>query len=79
MESVGIHRWAAGVSNSTNITKAACRDITQTNPTILDLCDCVHHIQNTIKDITKLNTFKPVSNLISYCAQKSTNQTSLVH
>lgn len=28
---------------------------------MLDLRDCVHHIQLTIKDITALEEFKPVS------------------
>jgi len=48
------------VSDSTNVTKAARREVSATVPTILDLRDCVHHLQNVIKDITQLNTFKPV-------------------
>jgi hypothetical protein len=57
---VGNERWAATASDSTNVTKAARRDITAKIPTILDLRDSVHHIQLTIKDITNLEEFKPV-------------------
>jgi hypothetical protein len=41
--------------------KAARRDTIALVPTMLDLWDCVHHIQNTIKDITNLPAFKPAS------------------
>jgi hypothetical protein len=57
---VGDERWAPTASDSTNVTKAARRDITAKIPTILDLRDSVHHIQLTIKDITNLEEFKPV-------------------
>lgn len=57
---VGEERWAATVSDSTNVTKPAHRDITQKIPTMLDLRDSVHHIQLTIKDITGIEEFKPV-------------------
>ncbi|KXN87127.1 hypothetical protein AN958_09181 [Leucoagaricus sp. SymC.cos] len=33
-------------------------------PTILPVWDCVHHIQNTIKDITQLNAFKDMISLM---------------
>jgi len=46
--------------DSTNVTKAACHDITEKIPTILDLHDSVHHIQLTIKDITAIEEFKSV-------------------
>jgi len=49
------------VSDSTNVTKAAHRETAKNVPGLLDICDCVHHIQLTIKDITKLKAFKNVS------------------
>ena len=61
ISSVGEERWAAAVSDSTNVTKAARRQTTERVQTILDLRDSVHHIQLTIKDITFLEEFKPVS------------------
>lgn len=48
------------VSDSTNVTKAARRETCAVVETMLDLRDCVHHIQLTIKDITTLEEFKPV-------------------
>lgn len=58
IEAVGIDQWAAIVSDNTNVTKAAHRNTIEIVPTMLDLWDCVHHLQNTIKDITKLFAFK---------------------
>jgi len=49
------------VSDSTNVTKAARRKTCAVVETMLDLRDCVHHIQLTIGDITTLEEFKPVS------------------
>jgi len=61
IESVGIEKWAATVSDSTNVTKAAHRETAKNVPGLLDIRDCVHHIQLAIKDITKLEVFKSVS------------------
>ncbi|RDB28214.1 hypothetical protein Hypma_001371 [Hypsizygus marmoreus] len=58
MNMVGPCHWGAVCSDSTNVTKAARREIAAAIPTVIDLCDCVHHLQNTIKDITKLSEFK---------------------
>ena len=61
ISTVGEEKWAATVSDSTNVTKAARRETCAVVETMLDLRDCVHHIQLTIKDITTLEEFKPVS------------------
>jgi len=61
LESISEGKWAAIVSDNTNVTKVARRDTIALVPTMLDLWDCVHHIQNTIKDITNLLAFKPAS------------------
>ena len=45
---------------------------------MLDLWDCVHHIQNTIKDITNLLAFKPASARLLLLYFKPTD-TLLVH
>ena len=58
IDSIGRDKWVAAVSDSTNVTKAARRTTVQVVQTMLDLRDCVHHIQNTIKDITKLEDFE---------------------
>ncbi|KAF8817235.1 hypothetical protein BYT27DRAFT_7075277 [Phlegmacium glaucopus] len=67
IESVGKDKWAAIVSDNTNVTKAARCDTIDLVPTMLDLWDCIHHIQNTIKDITNLLAFKPASPCRCYC------------
>ncbi|PPQ80645.1 hypothetical protein CVT25_001653 [Psilocybe cyanescens] len=59
ISSVGEERWAAAVSDSTNVTKAAHRQTTDVVKTILDLRDSVHYIQLTIKDSTTLDEFEP--------------------
>ncbi|KAJ6607061.1 ribonuclease H-like domain-containing protein [Mycena sp. CBHHK59/15] len=56
---IGENKWAATCSDSTNVTKAARRNLVAVVPTMQDLCDCVHHIHNTIGDINKLAEFKP--------------------
>lgn len=53
-------KWAAVCSDSTNVTKATRREVSATTPTILNLNDAVHHLHNTIGEITKLNEFKTV-------------------
>jgi hypothetical protein len=61
--SIGAEKWAATVSDSTNVTKVARRETSQVVKTMLDLRDSVHHIQLTIKDVTTLEEFKPVSEI----------------
>jgi endoglucanase Acf2 len=56
-----VDKWAAVCSDITNVTKATWKNISTENPTILDLNDAIHHLQNTIGDITKLDEFKSVS------------------
>ena len=61
ISSIGEERWAAAVSDSTNVTKAARRQTTERVQNIPDLWDSVHHIQLTIKNIMGLEEFKPVN------------------
>ncbi|KAF9521628.1 hypothetical protein CPB83DRAFT_900472 [Crepidotus variabilis] len=75
IDSVGRDRWAATVSDNTNVTKAARTETSAVVPTLLDLWDCVHHIQNTIKDITNDEDFKSLlmlmKGLIKYFSKSS--------
>jgi hypothetical protein len=61
LKAIGLHNWAAVVSDNTNVTKAARRLIHEAVPTIMPIWDCVHHIQNMIKDVSNLSEYKPVS------------------
>lgn len=61
IRSIGEGNWAATCSDSTNVTKASRRELVNVIPTILDLCDAVHHLHNTIGDINKLPDFRFVS------------------
>ncbi|KAF9497418.1 hypothetical protein BDN71DRAFT_1494751 [Pleurotus eryngii] len=54
---VGESRWAASVSDNTNVTKACRRKLTDAIPSILNLANCVHHLQLLLGDITKLGHF----------------------
>lgn len=56
--SIGENNWAAACSDSTNVTKAAQRETVNIITTILDLCDAIHHLHNTIGDINKLLELK---------------------
>ncbi|KAF9549384.1 hypothetical protein CPC08DRAFT_648213 [Agrocybe pediades] len=56
---IGHDRWSALCSDNTAVTRAARRDMVENIPTLLDIWDCVHHLHNTIKDITNLPSFKP--------------------
>ena len=47
-------------SDSTSVTLNARHNINEDIPTIFDLHDPCHHLQNTIKDITKLPEFSAV-------------------
>jgi hypothetical protein len=58
IRSIGEDHWAAACSDSTNVTKAARRETVEEVTMMLDLRDCNHHLQLTIKDITNLVTFK---------------------
>ena len=61
IQSVGEKNWSATCSDSTNVMKAARQETTNTIKTMLDLCDAVHHLHNTIGDINKIEFFKPVT------------------
>ncbi|KAJ6580074.1 ribonuclease H-like domain-containing protein, partial [Mycena vulgaris] len=56
-KAVGEDKWAAAVSDSTNTTLAARREITKAIPTVINLCDVVHYLQHVIGDITELPEF----------------------
>jgi hypothetical protein len=47
-------------SDNTGVTKNSRRDTNSRWPTIEDLRDCIHLIQNTLENITKLPEFKEV-------------------
>ena len=61
MDGIGVDRFAAMCSDSTGNTRRGRKDAQEALPTVLDLGDCCHHLQNTIKDINKLPEFKDVS------------------
>ncbi|KAJ7608836.1 ribonuclease H-like domain-containing protein [Mycena polygramma] len=56
---VGERNWAGTCSDSTNVTKAARRNVVTAVTTMENLNDCVHHIHNSIGDINKVAEFKP--------------------
>ncbi|KAG2086372.1 ribonuclease H-like domain-containing protein [Suillus cothurnatus] len=58
IRSVGEGNWGATCSDSTNVTKAGCRELVSIVGTMLDFCDAVHHLHNTIRDINKLPKLK---------------------
>ncbi|KAH7890258.1 hypothetical protein F5I97DRAFT_1922575 [Phlebopus sp. FC_14] len=51
---VGADKWAAICSDSTTVTKNSRKEVAAAILIILDLGDVCYHLQNTIKDITKL-------------------------
>ncbi|KAJ7195433.1 ribonuclease H-like domain-containing protein [Mycena pura] len=63
MRQVGESKWAAIVSDSTNVTLPERREITKEIPTVLDLCDVVHFLQHVIEDITNLTEFATVRSI----------------
>ncbi|KAG2070290.1 hypothetical protein BDR04DRAFT_1118473 [Suillus decipiens] len=63
VHSVGEGNWGATCSDSTNVTKAGCHELISIVSTMLDLCDAVHHLHNTIGDINKLPKLKFEHNL----------------
>lgn len=71
MKAVGEDKWAAAASDSTNTTLAARREITKAIPTVINLCDVVHHLQHVIGDITELPEFVVVRFLYRCSRQNS--------
>ncbi|KAF8484534.1 ribonuclease H-like domain-containing protein [Russula ochroleuca] len=55
---IGKEKFAAVCSDSTGNTKKGRKTIHEEVRTIIDLGDCCHHIQNTIKDINKLSDLR---------------------
>jgi hypothetical protein len=60
VESIGENRFSAMCSDSTGNTCLGRKKARDEFHRILDLGDCCHHMQNTIKDINKLSKFKEV-------------------
>ncbi|KAF8148580.1 hypothetical protein B0H34DRAFT_802808 [Crassisporium funariophilum] len=55
---VGVDNVAAVCSDNTGNTRCGRRNAQAVIPTMLNLADCVHHLQNTIKDINGIPEFK---------------------
>jgi len=55
---IGTEKWAAICSDSTAVMKNSQREIVTSIPTMLDFNDVCHHLHNTIKDITTLESFR---------------------
>ncbi|KAH7877021.1 ribonuclease H-like domain-containing protein [Lentinula edodes] len=64
VELIGPDTVAATCSDSTSVTKLAKELLVCAYPHILDLRDAVHHLHNTIGDITKLEYFTPTMKLL---------------
>lgn len=60
MKRVGIERFCAVCSDNAGNTKKARALLKELTPTVLDIADCCHHLQNTAKDLTRLPEFKEV-------------------
>ncbi|KAG2079898.1 ribonuclease H-like domain-containing protein [Suillus cothurnatus] len=81
IRSVGEGNWGATCSDSTNVTKAGRRELVSIVGTMLDFCDAVHHLHNTIGDINKLPKLKflmsMLKGIIKYFS-KSTYSTTIL-
>lgn len=60
MKTVGIERFIAASSDNTGNTRGFRRIICERIPTMLNLPDPNHHLNNTMKDVLKLLYFKLV-------------------
>jgi hypothetical protein len=60
VESIGEDQFSAMCSDSTGNMCLGRKKAQDEFHRILDLGDCCHHMQNTIKDINKLSEFKEV-------------------
>ncbi|TFK80579.1 hypothetical protein K466DRAFT_503657, partial [Polyporus arcularius HHB13444] len=60
MKRVGVERFCAVCSDNAGNTKKARALLKQLTPSVLDIGDCCHHLQNTAKDLTRLPEFKEV-------------------
>lgn len=61
----GIDKTASVMSDSTGNTKAGHHDAQCKMPTLLNLGNCCHHIQNTVKNINDIPEFHKASNHIT--------------
>ncbi|KAG2345131.1 hypothetical protein BDR05DRAFT_947067 [Suillus weaverae] len=64
VRSVGEGNWGATCSDSTDVMKAGCCELVTIVGTMLDLCDAMHHLHNTIRDINKLLKLKFERNIV---------------
>ncbi|KAF7293507.1 DUF659 family protein [Mycena indigotica] len=82
IEEIGLANAAAVCSDNTNVTKLARRLPQERIPGLITLWDCVHHIHNMIKDITKLPQFARVTKITKAMIahfSKSNKSTHLIH
>ena len=64
MDCIGRKRFSGISSDSTRNIKKACETVAKVCPWIIILPDACHLINNTAKDIRKLEYFKNVSTMI---------------
>lgn len=64
MDCIGRKRFSGISLDSTGNTKKACKIVAKVCPWIIILPDASHLINNTAKDIQKLEYFKNVSTMI---------------
>ncbi|KAF8887470.1 ribonuclease H-like domain-containing protein, partial [Gymnopilus junonius] len=64
VEEIGKANISLICSDSTGNTRLGRRKVNEDYPTILDTGDCVHHIHNTMKDISKLPEFQNMLSLL---------------
>jgi hypothetical protein len=66
MESIGIERFIAISTDNTGNTRVAREILASRLPNILNLPDPIHHLNNTLKDISALTYFTIVRHFGSY-------------
>ncbi|THU97953.1 hypothetical protein K435DRAFT_661930 [Dendrothele bispora CBS 962.96] len=64
IEKIGTHRFSASCSDNTGSTLLARYLIHEKSPIILSIADCCHHLDNTNKDIVKLEYFKDLISIL---------------
>ena len=63
IDMIGQDRISNIMSDSTSVTKATRLEVTDAMDTILNFCDCCHHLHLTFGDISKLPVFSQVCDL----------------
>ncbi|KAJ6495237.1 hypothetical protein C8R45DRAFT_1094896 [Mycena sanguinolenta] len=64
MRDIGSELWGAAASDSTSVTLAARRGMTEELQALLDLCDVVHFGQHLIGDVNELPEFKAMMEIM---------------